>query len=186
MKGFWRVHRRPEPQPLSADLVAALEVAHRFDTAWGTRRPLDGHPSTTLTDAHDSGPSVRDLCGAVLARAAEGRLLLVTESWSRSAPDPPTRFLTQTQWRVSEAWGGPEREYRASTLYVSWAHRGSSDLERILDLATEDSIAARLIPEDVGWLVTPHFDSIEVTALAVDRITHFENAAVAEGGRVSR
>ena len=186
MKRIWRAHRRPESQTPSADLTAALEVAHRFDTVWGTRRPLDGHPGTTLTVPDDSGTSVRELCGAVVAGATEDRLLLVTESWSRSRPDRPTRVLTQTQWRVCEAWGGPERDYRASTLYVSWVHPGSSDLEHMLDLAADDSIALHLIHDDVGWLITPHFDRIEVTALTADRITYFQHAAVAEGGQFRR
>ncbi len=104
----------------------------------------------------------------------------------RSGPDRPTRVLTQTQWRVCEDWGGRERDYRASTLHVSWARRGSSDLEHMLDLAADDSIALHLSHDDVGWLVTPHFDRIEVTALTVDCITYFQHAAVAEGGRFRR
>ena len=59
-------------------------------------------------------------------------------------------------------------------------------MERTLDLAANDSIAVHLIPQDVRCLVTPHFDRIGVTALAVDRITHFEDAALAEGGLVNR
>ncbi|MFL6131694.1 MAG: hypothetical protein ACJ72A_02765 [Nocardioidaceae bacterium] len=187
MAVFRRAHRRREPQPRSADLAVAMEVADRFDAAWGTQRPLDSHPNTTLTVPDcNAGPSIRELCGAVLARVTERRLLLVTESWSRSRPDRPTRFLTQARWRVCEAWGGPERDYRISTLYVSWVHLGGSDLERVLDLAVDDSIAVHLIPEHVRWLVTPHFDRIEVTALTVDHITRFEHAAVAEGGSYSR
>jgi hypothetical protein len=56
----------------------------------------------------------------------------------------------------------------------------------MLDLAADDSIALHLSHDDVGWLVTPHFDRIEVTALTVDRITHLQHAAVAEGGRFRR
>jgi len=186
MNAFPRPRRRQESEPLPDDLATALEVAHRFDAAWGTQRPLDGHPVTTLTAPDEPGPSVRDLCGAVLARATHGRLLLVTESWSRSKPDPPTRFLSQARWRVCEAWGGTDRDYRASTLYVSWTHPGRSDLERVLDLAADESIAVHLMASDARWLLTPHFDRIDVAALTGDDLTRFEHAAIAQGGSAGR
>jgi hypothetical protein len=180
---FRRTRHRRGPQALSAELAAALQVCERFDATWGTGRPLDGRPHTALTVPGDDGPSLIELCDALIAQFTPGRMLLVTESWSRTGPDRPTRFLTQTPWRVCDAWGGPERDYRSSTLYVSWALAGSHALEQVLELAVQDSIAAHLIPEDVGWLLTPRYDRVDLSALSLDRITAFEEAAVLAGGR---
>jgi hypothetical protein len=174
-----------------AGLQRALEAAHRFDTAWGSDRPLTGRNSIRLIAPGDTarpaqsnhGPTGREVCSHVLADVAPPvePLLLVIESWSKSGPDRPTRFIEQVRWRRCEAWGLPESDHRPSTLYVTLLRPQVPDFERVLDLATDDSICVHMVPMDLAWFATPHYGGMDVTTRVAEDLTRFRRAAANAG-----
>jgi hypothetical protein len=191
---FWRRTSGRVEAPsteVRAELEQALEMAHRFDAAWGSRRPLTGRDSIRLIalgdtprpeqSTHDS--TARQVCGHVLEKVAPPRepLLLIIESWNKSGPDRPTRFLEQARWRRCEAWGLPEADHRPSTLYVTLLRPQLPEFEQVLDLATGDSICGHLVPTDVTWFVTPHYGGMDITTRTAEQLNRFPMAAAQAG-----
>ena len=179
------------PAEISAELQRALEAAERFDAAWGSDRPLTGRESIRLIALGDTPrpeqsnhePTAREVCEKVLGNVAPAPepLLIIIESWSKSGPDRPTRFLEQARWRRCEAWGLPVSDHRPSTLYVTLLRPRLPDFERVLDLATDDSICVHLVPMDLAWFATPHYGGMDVTTRTVEQLTRFQMAAANAG-----